>query len=88
MTTQDPNRKMLEENYAAFEQLLPTFKPQDNGKFALMRDAKLVNIFDTAKDAIIYAQAQFKDERYSVQQITKQVVDLGYFSHALPGSTV
>ena len=85
---QDADLKMLEDNYAAFEKLLPAFKAQDNGKFALMREGELVNVFDTAKDAVLYAEAQYKDGRYSVQQITNAVVDLGYFSHAMPGSAV
>ncbi len=78
----------LENNYKEFEKLLPTFGPQEHGKFVLMRHGQKVNIFDSAKDAVIFAEAQFKDGMYSVQQITAKPVDLGYFSHAVPSSGV
>jgi hypothetical protein len=81
-------RRELEMNYTEFEKLLPTFAPQENGKFVLMRHGKKVNIFDSAKDALLFAQAQFSDGMYSVQQITTQTVDLGYFSHAMPGAAI
>lgn len=86
MTTPD-RQKELEDNYRAFQQLLPSFRPEDNGKFVLMRHGKQVNIFDSTKDAIIFAQAQFPDGMYSVQQVNARTVDLGYFSHAVHVST-
>ena len=78
----------LENNYKAFEKLLPTYRVQDVGKYVLMRHGQQVNIFDSAKDAIIFAEAQFTDGMYSVQQITSKTVDLGYFSHAVPRSRI
>jgi len=88
MNAADPRQKELEENYKAFEKLLPTFRLQDNGKFVLMRHGAAVNIFDSAKDAIIFAEAQYNDGLYSVQQITTKIVDLGYFSHAVSSGPV
>ena len=87
-TKTDSWQRELEENYKAFEKLMPNFRAQDNGKFVLMRNGKQVNIFDSAKDAVIFAEAQFPDGMYSVQQVTSKVVDLGYFSHAVPDRSV
>jgi hypothetical protein len=87
MITHDREQE-LETNFAEFEKLLPTFQAQDNGKYVLMRYGKTVNIFDSNKDALIFAQAQFSDGMYSIQQITNKVMDLGYFSYAMPDSAV
>ena len=85
----NPERqKELEDNYWAFQKLLPSFRPEDNGKFVLMRHGEKVHIFDSPKDAVIFAQAQFPDGMYSVQQITNRTVDLGYFSHAVHVSNI
>jgi len=81
-------RTELENNYKEFEKLQPVFPPQDNGKFVLMRHGGKINVFDSAKDAVIFAEAQFKDGMYSVQQVNAKPVDLGYFSHAVPSSSV
>lgn len=78
----------LEMNYRAFERLLPNYPAHLNGKFVLMRHGEQINIFDSAKDALLFATAQFRDGMYSVQQITSRTVDLGYFSHAVPSSLV
>jgi hypothetical protein len=88
MSTATAQQTELENNYREFEKLLPTFLPQEHGKFVLMRRGQKVNVFDSAKDAVIFAEAQFKDGIYSVQQITIKTVDLGYFSHAVPNGGV
>ena len=48
-----------------------------------MRTKKVVDSFDSARDAAIYARVEFPDGLYSIQQVIDQVVDLGYFSHAV-----
>jgi hypothetical protein len=84
----DARKVELERNYGEFEKLLPKFRPHEMGKFALMRDGKLINIFDSAKDAVLFADAQFKDDMYSVQHINPKPADLGYFSHAVSISSI
>jgi AAA+ ATPase superfamily predicted ATPase len=81
-------QKELENNYRAFEKLLPSYQSMDNGRFVLLRHENQINIFDSARDAVIYANAQFPDGIYSVQQITRKIVDLGYFSHAVPNVSI
>ena len=48
-----------------------------------MRDEKVIQAFDSAGDARIFAEAQFPDGLYSIQQVTATVMDMGYFSHAV-----
>ena len=74
----------VDQNFKAFEAMLPDLMKDHAGKYVLLRDTKLIEKFDTAGDALIYAQAQFPDGLYSIQEVTGRTADLGFFSHALP----
>jgi len=81
----DPRQDEVKRNYEAFEKLLPTLLPERAGKFALMRNAELVEFFDTARDAFVAGQRLFaQDGLFSVQEVVETPVDLGFFSHAVP----
>jgi hypothetical protein len=84
MSKPDKIQAEVDKNYKAFQKMLPELTQTDPGKFALLRHKKLVQVFDTAGDAAKFAMAQFDDGLYSIQQISGHVVDLGYFSHAMP----
>jgi hypothetical protein len=49
----------------------------------IVRDAKVLDAFDTSRDAYIFGWRQFQDDLFSVQEVTDQPVYLGIFSHAL-----
>jgi hypothetical protein len=74
----------IDKNYEAFRQKLPELLVTHAGKFALMRDAEIVEFFDTVRDAFVTGQKLFSDQRFSVQEVTDAAIDLGFFSHALP----
>ncbi len=84
----DIERDEVRRNYEAFLQQLPGLLVTHRGKFALMRDAKIVEFFDTSADAYRAGQKLFQDQRFSIQQVIDSPVDLGFFSHALPQRTV
>jgi len=81
-----PNLKQeqVDRNFQAFQELLPALVASQAGKFALMRDAKIVEFFDTARDAQVAGAKLFPDELFSIQQVIAAPVDLGFFSHAVP----
>ena len=80
----DPNiQKEVDENYKAFKELLPELLKDHRGRFALMRDKEVVQIFDSVHDAVVFAKDKYEDELFSVQEVTEQSADLGYFSHAI-----
>ena len=83
MTDQEAIQREVDQNYEAFQALLPTLLPAQAGKYALMRHAEIVEYFDTIDDALKYATKVFDDEIYSIQQVTETVEDLGFFSHAV-----
>lgn len=80
----DDTDNYVRANYDAFKALLPTLPESQNGKFALMRDGGITAFFDTARDAYVAGQNLYKDGRFSVQEVTGAIVDLGFFSHAVP----
>ena len=77
---------MLLRNFRAFQKMLPELLPEQEDKLALIRDEKLVKVFDTVQEAFAYAKAHYNDKNYNIQPITDEVVDLG--SLAVKVSTV
>jgi hypothetical protein len=53
-----------------------------------MNNKKIIEFFDTARDAYIAGQKLFPEQIFSVQEVTETPVDLGVFSHAMPQRTV
>jgi len=70
-------------NYDAFVEKLPQLLATHRGKFALMHDARVVEFFDTPGDAFRAGQRLYKDQNFSIQEVTEAPVDLGFFSYAL-----
>lgn len=73
----------VDKNFEAFQKLLPELIEAHDGKFALMRGKKIVQIFDSVHDAVVFAKEKYDDDLFSVQKITNQAADLGIFSHAV-----
>ena len=87
MPTIRSRQEEVDRNYQAFLGQLPALLQSDahKGKFALMHEEKIVEFFDTVSDAYAAGKALFKSDPFSIQEVTDVAVDLGYFSHALPG---
>ena len=83
MADRASKQEVVNRNFEAFQKELPTLVTTHPGKFALIRDEKIVEFFDTIGDAVKHAQSNYSDDLYSVQQVTHEVEDLGYFSHAV-----
>ncbi len=73
----------VKRNYDAFVRQLPQLLAAHRGKYALMRNAQIVEFFDTAGDAFRAGQRLYKDHIFSIQEVTETPVDLGFFSYAL-----
>jgi hypothetical protein len=82
--SKDDRTAEVKRNYEVFVQMLPTILETHHDQFALMRDQKVVEYFDTAGDANRAGRQLFSDERFSIQQVTRTPIDLGFFSHAMP----
>ena len=65
---------MIMANFDAFEKL--QFKDEDKGKYALMRDQKLIGVFSTFRDAYEHALETYDDDNYSLQEIGQEPIEL------------
>lgn len=75
----------IDDNYAAFmEKLEGLLREHRSGQFALMRNRTIVQLFDSAADAMRFGQRAFGDLIFSVQEVRERPFDLGYFSHGGP----
>ena len=81
-------QEIVDRNFEAFQKQLPELLKTQRGKYALLRDQKVVEFFDSVRDALIYGRDNYSDEAFSVQKVTDAPEDLGYFSHAVYQPTV
>lgn len=73
----------LRQNFEAFKKLEPNLIDKATGKYALMRRRKLINIYDTARDAEVTGAKFYEDKLFSIQKIGQKPINLGYYSHAV-----
>ena len=74
-------QKILSVSEKEVEQILKILPELE---LALMHDGKIVEFFDTARDAFVAGQALFKpDHCFSIQEVIQGPIDLGFYSHAV-----
>ncbi|MCY4047592.1 MAG: hypothetical protein OXF42_05750, partial [Candidatus Dadabacteria bacterium] len=57
---------------------------QNFGMYALMKDAKVVELFTSWQDARKTAKLLYEEEPFSIQKVEKgDIIDLGFYSHAV-----
>ena len=83
MPKSDDIQAEVDQNFEAFQRLLPELLTTDAGKYVLLRHAEVVRAFDSPGDALIYGEDTYPDALFSIQLVTSEAVDLGYFSHAV-----
>jgi hypothetical protein len=71
----------VDRNYDAFVRLLADILPRHRDKLALMRDGKIVDYFDKPGDAYRAGLEHFPDGIFSIQEVTEEPIDLGFWSH-------
>jgi hypothetical protein len=75
-------KQAIDENFEAFQQILPQILIAHHGKVALLRDRKLQGVFDTSVEAIRVGKERYPDKMFSVSTVEKpQPVSLGWYSH-------
>jgi hypothetical protein len=75
-------RAEVDRNYEAFTHLLPGLLPLHRDKFALMREGEIVACFDKPGEAYRAGLERFADQIFSIQEVTDEPIDLGFWSHA------
>lgn len=79
----DEARQKLEvdRNYDAFVRMLSSILDGHRDQLALMRDGKIVAYFDKPGDAYRAGLERFDDRIFSIQEVTDEPIDLGFWSH-------
>ena len=77
----DRQKAEIDHNYDAFVRLLGSILPEHRDQLALMRDGRIVDYFAKPLDALQAATELFPDGIYSIQEVTDEPIDLGFWSH-------
>jgi hypothetical protein len=77
----------IDKNLAFFLRELPRIPAVYMGKFALIRHEEIISYYDTVADAINSADKIYPDGIFSIQQVTNDAVNLGFYSYAVPLAT-
>ena len=70
----EKQQREVDANCAAMEEMLDDLIGKHPERYALMKDRKVVRIFDTFADAVEAGEMHFEDDVFSVQKITREVV--------------
>jgi CRISPR/Cas system CMR-associated protein Cmr5 small subunit len=71
----------IKENYDVFcNNLDSLIETHGFGKFVLILDRKIIDVFDTQKDAFKAGRMIANEGVFSVQEITKSLINLGIYS--------
>ncbi len=75
----------VDKNYEVFQKKIERGEIDIDlyGKFALMKGGKIIDYFDSWGDANKAGDLAFKDKLYSIQHVTDNSVNLGYYSYAI-----
>lgn len=90
MTTTPTKREQIQEevskNYEFFQEYLKknkkTLFKEHKDEVALIRHQKIIDYFDDYDDALEYGRKKYKDEFFSVQKVTDELVNLGAMGYA------
>ena len=76
-------QKEIDKNYEFFLKELPNIFSLYSNKYVLLKNAEIIDYFDTLDDAIKYAKMRFEDGLYSIQKVNEPPVNLGYIGSSL-----
>ena len=81
----EKKQKEVDDNFTTFQQLMSDNKipPEMNGRYALMNSKEIKGYYTTWNDAYQSGLLKYEDKIFSIQEISRNVVDLGYYSHAI-----
>lgn len=74
------HQKQVDDNFKAFNEILPTILDAKRNQYALMKDCEIIEYFSTFKDADKAGKLLYPDHVFSVQKVTDEVINLGTFS--------
>ena len=73
----------VDRNFDSFQRVVHQYLPKKQGEWALLRHGDLIEFYASASEAESAGMARFPDDLFSIQEVTDDVVDLGFFSHVV-----
>ncbi len=72
----------VDENYDFLQRNLSNLIPRQTGRYALLKSREIVSFYDRPGDAYRDGLRRFPDGIFSIQEVTDEALDLGFFSYA------
>ena len=82
MGDHSPSQAEVDRNFEEFKRMLPELMMSAPGKYVVMHDGAVAELFDTFADAARYGYAKFGRDRFSVQEVTGDFITAGCHSYA------
>jgi hypothetical protein len=79
--TSERQRLEVDRNYDEFMRLLGTMLPDHRDELALMKDGRVIGFYETPRRALEAASELVPDGIFSIQEVTDEPLDLGFWSH-------
>jgi hypothetical protein len=73
----------IDQNLAFFLGEMPKLMHDHAGKFALLHQQRIIGFYDTISDAVGAGNGMFPEGLFSIQHVTNESTDLGYYSYAM-----
>lgn len=70
------HQQQVNDNFIAFNKLLPTILNDKRNQYALMKNCKIIEYFSTFKDADKAGRLLYPDRMYSIQKVTDEVINI------------
>ena len=74
----------IEQNYQFFQGRVGELIKDHAGEFAVLKNREIIKLCDTVAEAIAVGYSQDESGLFSIQEVTDEPLDLGFFSHANP----
>jgi hypothetical protein len=79
--TSQRQKQEIDRNYEAFMGMLGTILNDHRDQLALMREGRIVGYFNKPGEAYRAGVERFPDGVFSIQEVTDEPLDLGFWSH-------
>lgn len=81
----EEQQQEVDHNFEIFQKKLENNEIASDlfGKFALMKNGKIIDYFNTSEDANKAGNIAYDDKLFSIQEVSAKIVNLGYYSYAV-----
>ena len=77
----DVQEREVDQNYDAFQRQLAAILPKHRNEYALMHAREVIAFYASPGDAYRAGLIQFGERPFSIQEVTDEPIDLGFYSH-------